>query len=589
MLLQRLSDYFDQIPGTPTLYTMKPIPYVIDLDSEGHLLNSEPIRTVGDGTKRGTDRGKLLLVPDVKRTVGIRPLLFADGADYTFGRGSPQEVVEKAGKDYGKYLVRTAQAHAAYLGIVDRCATSGDPVVGAVCRFLHDDPAAQLSFPEGYDWDGFVTFRVDGAFVVDQPAVRSFWAAEHAPKTEGEGAAHVMQCIVCGQQRPVLTRLQGNIKGLPNGQMSGTALISANSDVFESYGLKNSLIAPICATCAERFTNALNHLLADPEHSVRVGDAAFVFWTREPVAWSAHSFFAPEAAAIRQMLTSPYRKRFDDPEDVTPFYAAALTANNARAVVRDWLDTTVGEMRERIRRWFAAQEIVGRDGDEGEPLGIYALAAATVRDARKELPKETPRLLAHAAFTGQAVPEGLLAQAVRRNRAEGRVTRPRAALIKLALTRRGTIREGEMMTLVFDHPDSAYHCGRLLAVLEQIQLAAIPGIKATVRDRFFGSASTTPFAVFSRLVRGAQPHLSKLQRDRPRAYGALQKRIEGVMDSINGLAGFPHHLTLDQQGLFALGYYQQRAHDRAEATAARARNEQTLLTDEDLDGTDETE
>ena len=114
----------------------------------------------------------------------------------------------------------------------------------------------------------------------------------------------------------------------------------------------------------------------------------------------------------------------------------------------------------------------------------------------------------------------------------------------------------------------AYLCGRLLAVLEDIQRAAIPGAKATIVDRFFGTASSAPASVFGRLMRGAQPHLSKLERDNPNAYRALQRRMEEVT---TGLDSFPRTLTLEEQGLFSLGYYHQRAHDRAEAKAASER------------------
>ena len=114
----------------------------------------------------------------------------------------------------------------------------------------------------------------------------------------------------------------------------------------------------------------------------------------------------------------------------------------------------------------------------------------------------------------------------------------------------------------------AYKCGRLLAVLEEIQRIAIPGAKATIVDRFFGTASSAPASVFGRLMRGAQPHLSKLERDNRGAYFRLQQSLEEVT---TGLDSFPRTLTLQEQGLFSLGYYHQRAHDRAERAAASER------------------
>lgn len=115
--------------------------------------------------------------------------------------------------------------------------------------------------------------------------------------------------------------------------------------------------------------------------------------------------------------------------------------------------------------------------------------------------------------------------------------------------------------------DSAFLCGRLLAVLETIQREAVPGVKATITDRFFGTASSAPASVFGRLIRGSQPHLAKLRKDRRAASEALQKRLEEIIH-VN-LRTFPRVLTMEQQGIFALGYYHQRAEDRAAAMARK--------------------
>jgi CRISPR-associated protein Csd1 len=142
-------------------------------------------------------------------------------------------------------------------------------------------------------------------------------------------------------------------------------------------------------------------------------------------------------------------------------------------------------------------------------------------------------------------------------------------LIKMVLAQSGTQEEERsMVQLNTDHPSTAYHCGRLLAVLEEAQRAALPGVKATIVDRFYGTASSAPASVFSRLLRGVQPHLSKLERDRPGAFYALQGRLEEIQGRI---AEFPRVLTLEDQGRFALGYYHQRAYDRAQAREAAER------------------
>ena len=103
-----------------------------------------------------------------------------------------------------------------------------------------------------------------------------------------------------------------------------------------------------------------------------------------------------------------------------------------------------------------------------------------------------------------------------------------------------------------EHPDVPYRLGRLFAVLERIQQQAMPGINATIRDRYYGAASTTPVAVFTTLLRLKNAHLKKLA-DGPCAY--FERLIGEVVEP---MTDFPRQLTLPEQGRFALGYYHQR-------------------------------
>ena len=126
-----------------------------------------------------------------------------------------------------------------------------------------------------------------------------------------------------------------------------------------------------------------------------------------------------------------------------------------------------------------------------------------------------------------------------------------------------------MVSLDPDNRDPAYLCGRLLAVLEAVQKAAVPSANTTITDRFFGTASSAPASVFGRLIRGSQAHLGKLRRDRRSSYEALQRRLEEILEGLPGTRAFPKILTLEGQGLFSLGYYHQRAADRAARIAYR--------------------
>lgn len=562
MLLQRLRDYSERLSLPPTLYSELAVRYIIELDGDGRC---HGIIDTADPSMPRTRRGQLRYMPEVQRASGVRPLLLCDKADYVLGF-----VGEKSRPG------RVAECHLAFSELLAKCAAqTNEPAVFAVQRFIDNDPLSNTTLPNDFSPADRITFRVDGAFPVDLPSVQAFWAAENDPAQKG---ARVMQCVVCGQMRPVLARLLGKVKGVPGGQTSGTSIISANAEAFESYGLTASLIAPTCADCGERFTKAANDLLGSRESRTVLAGAAFIYWTRQDVGFNLMTYFTdPNADEVGALLETAYSGRPMADVDETQLYATVLSGSGGRAVVRDWIDTTVGEAKRNLATWFQSQAIVDAYGESPRPLGLTALAGATVRELR-DVPRPTTRSLLRAALTGGPLPLDLLYQAVRRNHAEQGISRPRAALIKLVLASQdaNSQQEDTMVQLDPDNDNAAYRCGRLLAVLEDVQRRAIPGISATIVDRFFGTASSAPASVFGRLLRGAQPHLSKIERDQRGLYFIFQREIEEILAGLplrragTQYIGFPSILSLQDQGLFALGYYHQRASDRAEMQRRRA-------------------
>jgi CRISPR-associated protein Csd1 len=109
------------------------------------------------------------------------------------------------------------------------------------------------------------------------------------------------------------------------------------------------------------------------------------------------------------------------------------------------------------------------------------------------------------------------------------------------------------MSLDQQNTNVGYRLGRLFAALEKVQEEASPGINATIRDRFYGAASATPVAAFPHLMKLKNHHLAKLE-NRGRAVN-LERLIGEIVD---GIDEFPAHLSLQDQGRFAVGYYHQR-------------------------------
>lgn len=555
MLLQRLLEYErrnnnESGDTAPPLYAEVAVGYAIDLNPQGKFLGMRPL---DDPAAPRTKAGLRRLMPQVQRSSGIKPLLFADKADYTLGYAAP-----------GAKATRVANCHAAYQELTTRCAAATEhPYITAIQTFLNNQPLDQITLPDDFNAKAIITFSVGGYFVTALPEVQEFWASINKPDTP------MRQCLVCGEQRPTLDRLQSKIKGIPGGQTSGTALISANSEPFESYGLAASQNAPVCGACAEGFTRGLNRLLASPGNRFRTTNWAFAFWTREPHEFDFSSFISnPADHAVLALLEAVRTAR---PNDIDPmaFYALSLTAAGGRAVVRDWLDTTVGSVKKNLVRWFQHQYITPWTGTENRYYSLTALAGSTVREL-KDLPATTPRTLVRAALYGDPIPNGILAQAILRNQAERRVTRPRAALIKLAmLSRQRPTEDNYMVELDTANTAPAYLSGQLFAALERAQKVAI-NPNASIADRYYGTASVTPKSTFPLLLKTTLSHLHKMKRDRPGAYHNIENRIEEIMSQ---LAEFPGPLNLEQQGQFALGYYHERAADRQARDKSRNNRE----------------
>jgi CRISPR-associated protein Csd1 len=534
----------------PEGYASRRVKQVIQLAKDGRCLGVVDLTQTGPGGVRGTP----LLVPSVIRASAIRPLLLADGSDYLFGIASGTTRPERA-----------ARCRDAFLALTTDCANAtGLSQVRAVETFLRSgvvpsrlDPAADI-----------VTFAVEGELVVDLLEVQRFWRELQTPAEATES----MECLVCGRTAPAAGVWPVPVKGIPGGQTSGNQLVSANEHAFESYGLARSRTSPACVDCAADAGRALNWLLERDGHHLRLPNSVLVFWTRGETDFDPLTLLMqPEPAAVEALLRTPFTARTGALQlEQDRFYAVELAASGARVAVRTWIDRSVPEVRDHLAQYFRRQTVIRHDGAESRPMSIRELLRGTVREL-KELDSQLTHDLIEAAVDGRPVTARLLIAVVRRNRAERRVTTARAALTKMALFNR-PVREHEELWMTRLDPqerDAAYLCGRLLAELEAAQRAALGRLNQTLTDRFYGGASTSPASVFPALLRNLRNHMAKLRRDRPTAYHTIEGRL---MDITSGLPPrLPAALTLEQQARFGIGYYHQRAEDRAAARAARER------------------
>jgi CRISPR-associated protein Csd1 len=245
-----------------------------------------------------------------------------------------------------------------------------------------------------------------------------------------------------------------------------------------------------------------------------------------------------------------------------PFYILGLSPNAARLSIRFFLRNSFGAILKNVQAHYERLEIVRPVYDKFESLPMWKLLSETVnQNARDKSP--SPVLsgeVLRAILTNTAYPATLLNGVVLRIRAEHEVTRGRAAILKAYYLKNKNQDVPEEVLTVSLNPDSTnipYTLGRMFSVLEAIQSAANPGINATIKDKYFSSASTIPATIFPTLVDLAQKHLRKLKSSNTGLAIFYEKQLSELAETIGDT--FPARLNLPQQGSFQLGYYHQTA------------------------------
>jgi CRISPR-associated protein Csd1 len=251
----------------------------------------------------------------------------------------------------------------------------------------------------------------------------------------------------------------------------------------------------------------------------------------------------------------------------TKFYVLGLSPNAARLSVRFWLTGDFGQFAKALAQHHEDLLIEPMPmGWTGPPsLGILLVRTTAAHSDFKNIPPQLAGEVMRAMLTGGRYPSTLLSAAIMRLRAgDSAATGWHAAVIRAALNRQRRINseQGKIpMGLDRSHDNIGYQLGRLFAVYEMSQRAALGKVNATIRDRYFGAASATPASVFPLIVRGGQNHLSKVRKEKPGWATLIERELEEINSHFEPKPGgiWPRSLRLADQGEFAIGYYHQRA------------------------------
>ena len=575
MILKALCDYYERKTGDPDVhmapsgFEWKEIPFVIEIDVQGNPVQIED--TYGDEGKR--KRAKAFLVPQgAKKSVNIAANLLWGTGEYVLGIPDQKKLADQQSKrKKAQYRDRLEEMRKAFVDKIRGLSESvhDDPAIRAVVKFCERSPCEALEKWKEV-WEQIrmtnpnMTFRLHGDIdlVCQRQKVREYINADQAMDSTGE------LCLVTGEMDEI-ERLHAAIKGVWGAQTSGANIVSFNLDAFNSYGKTQGANSPVGKRVAFSYTTALNYLLRkDSPQRLQVGDASVVFWAdrHAELETLTRDIFGepPKDDPDRNVraVTSLYRAidqgLLKNDDGKAKFFALGLSPNAARIAIRFWHYGTVAEMAGRIKRHFDDLAIE-RSPHDSPYLSLFRLLVAVATQGKADnIPPNLGGEVMRSILADLPYPQTLLSAAVRRIRAEHEVTYPRAALIKACINRAThysnlAVKEEISMSLDEANTNVGYQLGRLFAVLEKIQEEANPGINATIRDRYYGAASSTPVTVFSTLLKLKNHHLSKLE-NRGRAVN-LEKRIGAIMD---GIDDFPAQLILENQGRFAIGYYHQR-------------------------------
>lgn len=608
MILQALARYYEILAEDPDCniapigFSAALVSFEIVLSPGGELKGITRLFQTEARGKKLVERPLSMIVPEQIKRSGKNPPpnFLCDNCAYVLG------ISDKGKENDPTYALRRFRAFRDHnLKIL---AGADCPEARAVRAFLtaYDPAKARDCAPVSGHWEdlmkgGNLVFRLEGSrsFVHNAPAVRRAWADfQAATISELTG-----QCLVTGE-KTAIARLHPSFKGIRGASSMGATLVGFNAPAYESYGREQGLNAQTGERAAFAYGAALNYLLspANENPSFYLGDTTVVYWAESSNRTYADLFTllmnpsedvgasAGQQEAVRrdpaaeQLLRRVAQKiRAGDPLDAggllgdldkdTRFYVLGLAPNVSRVSVRFFHRDPFIKFVERIIAHYKDLEIEREFDTQPARIPVWQIVNETV--PRKSRDKKASPLMAgalmRAILNDTPYPAALFNAIINRVRADSddtahgirKINYLRAAVIKAYLTRKyrhwknPKIEEVLCMSLNEQSTYPAYLMGRLFAVLERAQEAAIPNANATIKDRFFSSACASPVTVFPRLLRLSQHHLAKLSTGQKIWYERL---LGQIMDRLEADAQpFPAHLPLDDQGAFVLGYYHQRS------------------------------
>ena len=588
MIIQTLNRYYhilleDKTSQIPSYgYCNAKVGYALIISEDGELVDVLPLEEVNDKNKY---LPKTLIVPERRIRTDISANFMCDKSIYILGidKNSKPQRLKKAFEAFKKLHFKvlnsaSGRAAKAILAFLDKWDIS----------FARKNIILQ-KYIDGILKERNIVFRLDGemGYLHDDPEIKKLWEMYNTNNENGiEG-----QCLVTGE-KTIISRLHPKITNIKGTFPGGAPLVSFNDSAYESYGKTQSYNSPIGQNVTFSYSTALNHILSNKKQKIQIGDITTVFWSESPqsiITDFTVALLNPYHYKNEKVDNNIYKQdtrieslvkdvlvrvksgmRIDsffvelDPK--TKFYILGLSPNKARIAVRFFYSDTFGGFVEKVAQHYKDMELVKDFSYKLDNIPIRMILNETV--SKKSREKKVMPLLAGAVMrsivSGSLYPVSLFNAVMIRIKTDmddkdnntNRLNYTRVSIIKAYLLRKARIQNNKNLKEVLsvslneETTNVEYLLGRLFAVLEKAQQDANRDLNKTIKDRYFASASATPSVIFPILLKLTQHHIAKSDYK----YIA-EKRISEIMNQINE---FPSYLTLEKQGIFALGYYHQK-------------------------------
>lgn len=632
MLISALCDYYDVLAQKglvlPDGYSGVGIHALISLTEDGEVESIVDCRendTQAENKKSKKQVPLVMKLPKRTEKTALDRNIIEHRPRYIFGLNydsntSSLSTIEKkdSKKKESDYTINQKLFAKSNLEFIEGINT---PLVNAYRRFMEQwVPEDQLKnkillgFGKELNRDGFA-FCLAGRpdkLLHDEPEIKEKWERMYTASIENNDEP-IAQCCITGEYLPI-KRVHNKIKGIKGGLSQGNTMVSYNNAAEESYGKTQSFNSCISATVVKKYTEALNYLLAKENHHTSIEKTTYIYWAASGNEACANIFSALSCgdtmdskhtdkwldSVLKEIkhgkATQEIVDGIDSIDSDVSFYVVGIKPNSARLALKCIYRQSFGKVLQNTIQHCSDMQL----GDNDSPVTINAIYKALMPTKRAPKPsddedkgkakkrkskeessdssdKVSPALMAKlfdAIINGTAYPDALLATALRRVKTspDDKMNNVRMGLIKACINRSARLKgkqEEIKMSLDLENRDPAYLCGRLFCKLEDIQRRASKDkLNRTIRDSYFSAAATRPASVFSRLLSLSQHHLAKLEDKTAYSMDKEVTEIIGMMES-----AFPPRLSLKEQGVFMLGYYQQKNQRFEKKAAANAADE----------------